>query len=174
VNVDTRRLESLVRGAIPDAEVEAIDVGGGDHFELTVISDHFENVSLVARHRSIYAALGDAMQGAIHAVTIRALTPVELAGERESVVEIYMKGTASMPQCGFSNTAAEILRRLGVEFKTYDVLSDPGLREGIKQFSNWPTVPQLYVNGEFVGGADIMRSMYESGELEKIVRKDAA
>jgi monothiol glutaredoxin len=95
----------------------------------------------------------------------------QVEGDR---VVLYMKGTPSMPQCGFSNVAAEILRRLGVEFKSYDVLSDPALREGVKQYSNWPTIPQLYVNGEFVGGADIMRSMYESGELEKVVAKNAA
>jgi len=93
--------------------------------------------------------------------------------ERDRVV-LYMKGTPAFPQCGFSNVAQEILKRLGVEFQSYDVLSDPALREGVKQFSNWPTVPQLYVNGEFVGGCDIMRSMYESGELEKLVAKNAA
>ena len=94
----------------------------------------------------------------------------QVEGDR---VVLYMKGTPALPQCGFSNVAAEILRRIGVDFKTYDVLSDLALREGIKQYSNWPTVPQLYVNGEFVGGADIMRSMYESGELEKIVKNAA-
>jgi monothiol glutaredoxin len=90
--------------------------------------------------------------------------------ERDRVV-LYMKGTPALPQCGFSNVAAEILNRLGVQFKSYDVLSDPALREGVKQFSSWPTIPQLYVDGEFVGGCDIMRSLYESGELEKIVAK---
>ena len=95
----------------------------------------------------------------------------QVEGDR---VVLYMKGTPSMPQCGFSNMAAEILRRLGVDFKSYDVLQDPALREGIKQYSNWPTIPQLYVDGEFVGGSDIMRSMYESGELEKVVAKNAA
>ncbi len=92
--------------------------------------------------------------------------------ESDSIV-LYMKGTPSFPQCGFSQVAVEILRRLGVEFRTYDVLEDPALREGIKQFSNWPTIPQLYVNGEFIGGCDIMRSLYESGELEKIVSRTA-
>ena len=86
--MDARRLEGLIRAAIPGAEVEAIDVQGGDHFELTVVSDRFEKASLGARHRMIYAALGDAMQGPIHAVTIRALTPAELASERAAVVEI--------------------------------------------------------------------------------------
>ena len=84
-------------------------------------------------------------------------------------VVLYMKGTPSLPQCGFSQVTSEILRRLGVEFQAYDVLQDPALREGIKQFSNWPTMPQLYVDGEFVGGCDIVRSMYESGELETLI-----
>ena len=94
----------------------------------------------------------------------------QVEGDR---VVLYMKGTPSLPQCGFSNVATDILRRIGVDLKTYDVLQDPSLREGIKQFSNWPTIPQLYVNGEFVGGCDIMRSMYESGELEKLIAGQA-
>jgi monothiol glutaredoxin len=84
-------------------------------------------------------------------------------------IVLYMKGTPSLPQCGFSQVTSEILKRLGVEFQTYDVLQDPALREGIKQFSNWPTIPQLYVDGEFVGGCDIVRAMYESGELQSLV-----
>lgn len=88
-------------------------------------------------------------------------------GEHEIV--LYMKGTPALPQCGFSQVTSEILRRLGKPFTTYDVLQDPALREGIKQYSSWPTIPQLYVRGEFVGGCDIVRSMYESGELEKLV-----
>ena len=87
----------------------------------------------------------------------------------ENRVVLYMKGTPALPQCGFSQVTSEILKRLGVEFQTYDVLQDAALREGIKQFSNWPTIPQLYVNGEFVGGCDIVRSMYESGELKNLV-----
>lgn len=84
-------------------------------------------------------------------------------------IVLYMKGTPAMPQCGFSQVTSEILRRLGKSFATYDVLQDPSLREGIKQFSQWPTIPQLYVRGEFVGGCDIIRSMYDNGELEKMV-----
>jgi monothiol glutaredoxin len=92
--------------------------------------------------------------------------------EQDRVV-LYMKGTPALPQCGFSQVTAEILRRLGVKFQTYDVLKDPALREGIKQYANWPTIPQLYVDGEFVGGCDIVRSMYESGELQKLVESNA-
>jgi monothiol glutaredoxin len=84
-------------------------------------------------------------------------------------VVLYMKGTPSLPQCGFSQVTSEILKRVGVEYQSYDVLQDPQLREGIKQFSNWPTIPQLYVDGEFVGGCDIVRAMYESGELQSLV-----
>lgn len=84
-------------------------------------------------------------------------------------VVLYMKGTPALPQCGFSQVTAEILRRLGVTFRSYDVLQDPALREGIKQYANWPTIPQLYVDGEFVGGCDIVRSMYESGELQQLL-----
>ncbi len=90
--------------------------------------------------------------------------------EKDRIV-LYMKGTPALPQCGFSQVTAEILRRLGAKFQAYDVLQDPALREGIKQYANWPTIPQLYVDGEFVGGCDIVRSMYESGELEKLVAK---
>jgi len=92
----------------------------------------------------------------------------QVAGDR---IVLYMKGTPAMPQCGFSQVTVEILKRSGEPFATYDVLQDQSLREGIKQFSSWPTVPQLYVDGEFVGGCDIVRSMYESGELEKVLVK---
>ena len=80
-------------------------------------------------------------------------------------VVLFMKGTPVFPQCGFSAAVVQILSHLGVKFKGIDVLQDPGLRQGIKDFSSWPTIPQLYVKGEFVGGCDIVREMYETGEL---------
>jgi monothiol glutaredoxin len=82
-------------------------------------------------------------------------------------VVLYMKGTPVFPQCGFSAQAVQILSMLHVKFKGVDVLADPGLRQDIKEFSNWPTIPQLYVKGEFIGGCDIMREMFQSGELQK-------
>ncbi len=82
-----------------------------------------------------------------------------------SDVLLFMKGTPVFPQCGFSATAVGILSNLGVKFKSIDVLKDPEIRNGIKEFSNWPTIPQLYVKGEFVGGCDILREMYEADEL---------
>jgi monothiol glutaredoxin len=86
-------------------------------------------------------------------------------------VVLYMKGTPQFPQCGFSATAVKILEACGVdEFHFVNVLEDPEIRQGIKEYANWPTIPQLYVNGEFVGGSDIMREMYQSGELQKVLQ----
>jgi monothiol glutaredoxin len=88
---------------------------------------------------------------------------------RKSDVVLFMKGTALFPQCGFSSRAVAILDHLGVGFDTVDVLQDPEIRQGIKEYSDWPTVPQLYVKGEFVGGSDIMMEMYEAGELQQLL-----
>lgn len=85
-------------------------------------------------------------------------------------VVLYMKGNPKFPQCGFSSLAVQILQACNVDnLVTVDVLADPAIREGIKIYSNWPTVPQLYINGEFVGGSDIMRGLYEQGELQKLL-----
>ena len=82
-------------------------------------------------------------------------------------IVLFMKGTPAMPQCGFSATVIHILDHVGVKYKAVNVLADPEIRQGIKDFSNWPTIPQLYVKGEFVGGCDIIKEMFEEGELEK-------
>ena len=91
----------------------------------------------------------------------------EIVGKNDVV--LFMKGTALFPQCGFSSRAVAILNHLGVEFESVDVLQDQGIRQGIKAFSDWPTIPQLYVKGEFIGGSDIMMEMYESGELAQLM-----
>jgi monothiol glutaredoxin len=83
-------------------------------------------------------------------------------------VVLYMKGTPVFPQCGFSAAVVQILTHMGVKFKGVDVLSDPEIRQGIKEFSSWPTIPQLYVKGEFVGGCDIIREMFQAGELQQL------
>jgi monothiol glutaredoxin len=88
---------------------------------------------------------------------------------REHDVVLFMKGTPVFPQCGFSRLVVQVLSHLGVKFKGIDVLSEPALRQGIKAFSDWPTVPQLYIKGEFVGGCDIVREMYETGELAQLL-----
>ena len=87
----------------------------------------------------------------------------------EAPVVLFMKGTPVFPQCGFSAAVVQILSHLGVKFKGIDVLADPSVRQGIKEFSNWPTIPQLYVQGEFIGGCDIIREMYASGELKTLL-----
>ena len=86
----------------------------------------------------------------------------------DQAVVLFMKGTPVFPQCGFSAAVVQVLTLLGVQFKGVDVLSDPQIREGIKAFSDWPTIPQLYVKGEFVGGCDIIREMFENGELKQV------
>ena len=88
---------------------------------------------------------------------------------RNHDVVLFMKGSALFPQCGFSSRAVAILDHLGVQFETVDVLQDPEIRNGIKAYSDWPTVPQLYVKGEFVGGSDIMMEMFEAGELQQLI-----
>ena len=90
---------------------------------------------------------------------------------RSKDVVLFMKGTALFPQCGFSSRAVAILDHLGVEFETVDVLQDPEIRQGIKEYSDWPTVPQLYVKGEFLGGSDIMMEMFEAGELQQLLEE---
>jgi monothiol glutaredoxin len=92
-------------------------------------------------------------------------------------IVLFMKGTASFPMCGFSGRAVQILKACGVDPKaltTVNVLEDPEVRQGIKEYSNWPTIPQLYVKGEFIGGSDIMMEMYESGELQQVINGQAA
>lgn len=86
-----------------------------------------------------------------------------------SPVFVFMKGNKLMPQCGFSNNVVQILNTLGVPFETFDVLSDGDIRQGIKEYSQWPTIPQVYVNGEFVGGSDILIELYQNGELQQMI-----
>jgi len=98
------------------------------------------------------------------------MSEITILDEIKSAVEsvdvlLFMKGSPQFPQCGFSSTVCQILNQLGIEFKSVDVLQNAEVREGIKQFSSWPTIPQLYVKGEFLGGCDIVREMYDSGEL---------
>ncbi|HJK87685.1 MAG TPA: Grx4 family monothiol glutaredoxin [Candidatus Megaira endosymbiont of Hartmannula sinica] len=85
-------------------------------------------------------------------------------------IALFMKGNKSMPMCGFSAVVINILNKLDVEYQTYNVLDNNILRETIKQFSDWPTIPQLYINGEFIGGCDIIKDMYNAGDLEKIIK----
>jgi monothiol glutaredoxin len=88
---------------------------------------------------------------------------------KEHKVMVFMKGTKLMPMCGFSNNVVQILNTLAVPFETIDVLENPEIRQGIKEYSNWPTIPQVYINGEFIGGSDILIELYQKGELQQLV-----
>ncbi|MBD2493241.1 Grx4 family monothiol glutaredoxin [Nostoc sp. FACHB-280] len=88
---------------------------------------------------------------------------------KQNKIFVFMKGTKLMPQCGFSNNVVQILNTLGVPFETFNVLDDAEIRQGIKEYSNWPTIPQVYINGEFIGGSDILIEMYQKGELQEKV-----
>ena len=88
---------------------------------------------------------------------------------KDNKVLVFMKGSKLMPQCGFSNNVVQILNTLGVPYETVDVLADYEIRQGVKEYSNWPTIPQIYVNGEFLGGSDIAIEMYQSGELQQMI-----
>lgn len=93
---------------------------------------------------------------------------------KDNDIVLFMKGTRHMPQCGFSATAIAVLKELGATYKEFNVLADLEVREGIKQYSDWPTIPQLYVRGEFVGGSDIIREMFENGELKELLSAHAS
>jgi monothiol glutaredoxin len=88
---------------------------------------------------------------------------------KENKILVFMKGTKLMPMCGFSNNVVQIINSLGVPFQTINVLDDSDIRQGIKEYSNWPTIPQIYINGEFIGGSDIMIELYNKGELQQMV-----
>lgn len=88
---------------------------------------------------------------------------------KQKKIVVFMKGNKLMPQCGFSNNVVQILSNLGVPFETIDVLDDQEIRQGIKEYSSWPTIPQVYINGEFIGGSDVMIQLYESGDLQQMV-----
>jgi monothiol glutaredoxin len=88
---------------------------------------------------------------------------------KDNKIMVFMKGNKMMPQCGFSNQVVQILNILGVPYETVDVLADPEIRQGVKEYSNWPTIPQVYINGEFIGGCDVMTELYQKGELQQMV-----
>jgi len=93
---------------------------------------------------------------------------------KDNKIFIYMKGNKHFPQCGFSAAVVDVFNRLGVPYETFDVLSDPEIRDGVKSFSNWPTIPQVYIDGKFIGGCDIVREMYTRGELQPLVQAAVA
>ena len=142
-------IEAMIRAALPDARVAVDDLAGdGAHYAATVVSTR----------------TGDHTMSETTSATQRIQKDIS-----DNRVMLFMKGNALFPQCGFSARVVQILSHLGVPFQTANVLEDAALREGIKQYSQWPTIPQLYVDGEFVGGCDIITEMFQSGELEKLL-----
>ena len=176
-------IETMIKAAIPDAEIEITDLAGdGDHYAARVVSESFRgcracaSISVSMRPwRAAWAVCSTRSSSPLPALN-RVRTMTDDANSRiDSTVKgndvvLFMKGTPLFPQCGFSSRAVAILEHLGVEYASVDVLQDQGIRQGIKEYSDWPTIPQLYVKGEFVGGSDIMMEMYESGELSQLLQ----
>jgi monothiol glutaredoxin len=175
-----RRIEEAFPGALVTV---ADSTGAGDHFEVRVRAAEFAGRPLVEQHRLVYGALGPAhgshpRTGAPDGVAAGGQGMNDVIAEieqeiRENKVVLYMKGTPAFPMCGFSAAAVKVLKEVGVPFKAVDVLAEPEKREAIKQYSSWPTIPQLYVGGKFVGGSDILREMHARGEFAALVRQAA-
>jgi monothiol glutaredoxin len=115
---------------------------------------------LLSTFKNFQTILGDTMSTAHERID-------ELV--KQNKIMVFMKGNKLMPQCGFSNTVVQILNTMGVPYETVDVLADQEIRQGVKEYSNWPTIPQVYINGEFLGGSDILIEMYQKGELQEVV-----
>ena len=190
--MDALEIERLIKEALPDAQVTIEDLrGDGDHYAALIVSSAFAGKTRVQQHQIVYQALQGRMGTALHALALTTAAPNRTSALArgtsqmnenpvftrirqeitDNPVVLFMKGTPMFPQCGFSAAVVQALTNMGVKFKGIDVLTDPGLREGIKQFANWPTIPQLYVGGEFVGGCDIVREMYQSGELQQLLEQ---
>lgn len=193
--VNLHAIKEILLKQLPDAKVEIIDtVGDGNHFEATIVSDVFLNKNDIQRHKIIYDALGSIVGNELHALSINTKTFSEntTIGEKlqsstkdlyndtlkkiDEVIHkydviLFMKGTKLAPMCGFSATVCNILNSLNVHFEDVNVLSSEEIRENIKVYSNWPTIPQLYIKGEFIGGCDIVRNMYSDGTLSDLLKK---
>ena len=176
---------NLIKQKIADSEVFVENLKGNDHLQVTVIATEFNGLSLVKQHQLVYSALKEELASeAIHALALKTATPSyimeNLTKDKirnlidSNPIMVFMKGTKLMPQCGFSNNVVQILNSLGVEFNTFDVLSDFDVREGIKEYSDWPTIPQVYLKGEFLGGSDILIEMFKSGSLKEKIEIELA
>ena len=191
--MDAGEIERLIKEGIPDAQVSIKDLAGdGNHYSATVIAASFSAGLICAMNSLSLPPLGFTPQVALHIFATRAFaapaacraTPVTIGPQAMGIeqfidnevkandVVLFMKGTPQFPQCGFSGQVVQILDHLGVAYKGLNVLESADLRDGIKAYSNWPTIPQLYVKGEFVGGCDIVREMFQAGELQQAL-KDA-
>ena len=172
----TEPLQDLLQQAFPDAtELSVVDrTGGGDHFQVTVASPRFEGLSLVDQHRLVYDALGHPARRRLdpRAPNQDERIPVTLRDQISEIIQtepvaLFMKGTPSFVACGNSQRALTALRAAGAPVTAVDILPDPRFRQELSAVSGWPTIPQIFVNGELVGGADIVEELQAAGELER-------
>ena len=174
--MNLKEIENMIKEALPDAIIDIQDLAGdGNHYSATITSSAFNGKSKIEQHKMIYNSLKGKMGNELHALALK--TKEKMDQQTKELIEnnintnevcLFMKGTPDAPECGFSMAVANMLKILEVNFKSVNVLSDQSIREGIKKFSEWPTVPQLYVKKEFVGGCDIVKEMFENGELKKL------
>ena len=195
MSVSLDAVKELLQNNFKDAKIILQDVvGDGAHFELKITSDSFINKSSIERHKMVYDVLGSIVGNEMHALSIIAKTFAEIEGSEQtsqqavqeknlhsdmlkkidelvhnSDVVLFMKGTKEDPMCGFSYQVASTLLSLGLDFVDINVLADQEVRENIKLYTNWPTIPQLFIKGEFIGGCDITMEMYHKGELQSLL-----
>jgi monothiol glutaredoxin len=197
--ININELKNILNQEFTNSEVEIIDtVGDGNHLEATIVSDKFTNKNAIERHKMVYSLFGEIVGRELHALALKTITFAEKNNKispnatnssytikaidpndvilnnihnliTSNDVVLFMKGSKEMPLCGFSSLATQILSTLNVTFIDIDVITEYAIREKIKEYSDWPTIPQLYIKGNFVGGADIIREMYESGELTSLL-----
>ena len=160
--------------AIPDASIEIKDLmGDNNHYSAIIKSKIFKGMNKIEQHKLVYKSLKGKMGNELHALSLQQKkNNMDIKENIQNLIDqndicLFMKGTPETPQCGFSMTVSNVLKHLNVKFKGVNVLEDQNLRQGIKDFSDWPTIPQLYIKGEFIGGCDIVKDMFEKGELKK-------
>lgn len=186
-------IKEAITQSIANAEVHVLDPqNDGVHLEALVISAEFSGKSLVQQHQMVMLPLSGQFNSSLHALGLKTFTPESWEKQKQNYkvgssmndvkqisdiisgdiktnkVVLFMKGSKAMPQCGFSARVVQILNSLNIDYVDRNVLDSEELRHGIKEFSNWPTIPQLYVGGNFIGGCDIITQMHESGELKEL------
>ena len=176
MSLPAKEIKKLILESIPDASVEITDLRGDDnHFSAVVKSKIFKNLNKIEQHKLVYKSLKGKMGNELHALSITSRlhngnkTKIEDLLKQNNIC-LFMKGTPDAPQCGFSMAVSNVLKHLKVNFKAVNILEDENLRQGIKEYSDWPTIPQLYINKEFIGGCDIVKEMFEKGELKNFLK----
>jgi monothiol glutaredoxin len=183
---NAEEIKQRIEAAIPGAQAEVEDwTGGGDHFKATVTAQAFAGRSRIEQHKLVYEVFGAEIGGPIHALSLKTQSPQQPGAATmsdtdqnqirdaigqaisEHEVILFMKGTPEAPACGFSARTVAALQALEAPFAAVDVLPDPRIRQELSAISQWPTIPQLFVKGELVGGCDIVLEMYESGDLAR-------